>query len=102
MNVRLLAPAQAELIDAADSYEQRAVGLGARFHDALDELVANLTVQPQMYGRVSRVPRGRDVRLAPVGVFEYVAVYEVTAAEVIILSVTHARSVRQPWRRRLS
>jgi hypothetical protein len=41
------------------------------------------------------------VRVARVGRFLVLMTYEVAATEVIILSVTHARSARQTWRRRL-
>jgi plasmid stabilization system protein ParE len=101
VNVRILGPAQAEVIDAADAYDQQSPGTGARFFQAVDDLVARLTTQPRMYGRVPRAPRGHAVRRALLPGFLYTAVYLVTATEVIILSVTHARSIRQPWRRRL-
>jgi plasmid stabilization system protein ParE len=101
VNVRLLGAAQAEVIDAADAYDQRSPGVGARFFTAIDDLIARLTVHPRMYGRVARAPHGHDVREARVPGFLYVVVYEVTATEVLILSVTHARSRQNPWRRRL-
>ena len=101
MNVRLLAAAQIEVIDAADEYDQQSPGVGDRFLAAVDALVASLTAHPRMYGRVSRAPRNHEVRQAQVPGFLYVAVYQVTSTEVVILSVTHARSARQTWRRRL-
>jgi plasmid stabilization system protein ParE len=101
VNVRLLAAAQIEVIDAADAYDQLSPGTGDRFLVAMDDLVARLTAHPRMYGCVSRAPSGHEIRRARIPGFLYTAVYEVTATEVIILSVTHARSVRQPWRRRL-
>lgn len=101
MKVRLLGAAQVEVIDAGDAYEQQSPGVGDQFLAAVDTLVARLTRHPRLYGRVSRAPRGHEIREARVPGFLFVAVYEVTATEVVILSVTHARSVRQPWRRRL-
>ena len=100
MNVQILGVAQAEVLDAADWYDQQTSGTGARFLTALDDLVAELTHHPRRFSRVSRPPLGRDIRRAQFRGFPFTAVYEVTA-EVLILSVTHARSVRQPWRRRL-
>ena len=100
MNVQILGVAQAEALDAADWYDQQTSGTGTRFLSALDALVAELTRHPWRFSRVSRPPRGRDIRRAQLPGFPFTAVYEV-AAEVVILSVTHARSVRQPWRRRV-
>ena len=100
MNVRLLGAAQVEVIDAADDYDQQSNGVGDRFLAAVDALVARLTTHPRLYGKVPRAPRGHEIRQARIPGFLYGSTYEVTATELIILSVTHARSVRQPWRRR--
>ncbi len=96
MNARLLGAAMAEAIDAADWYDQQTPGLGARFLAALDALVATLATHPRMYARVRRAPAGREVREAMIAGFLFSAVYEVTATEVVILSVTHARRARRP------
>jgi hypothetical protein len=63
--------------------------------------VQSLATHPRIYGRVARAPRGREIRQTRVPRFHALITYEVTATEVIILSVTPARSTRQPWRRRL-
>lgn len=81
MNVRLLAAAQIEIIDTADVYEQQSAGGGARFLAAIDDLVADLTAHPRIYGRVARSPRGHEIRRARVPDFMYIVVYEVTATE---------------------
>jgi plasmid stabilization system protein ParE len=101
VNVRLLVAAQIDVLDAADEYDQQSPGAGDRFIAAVDDLVARLTTHPRMYGRVARAPRRHEIRQARVGGFLYIAVYLVTATEVVILSVAHARSVRKPWRSRL-
>jgi hypothetical protein len=87
--------------DWADWYNQQAPGLGDRFLAAVDALVATLTAHPRLYGRVPRGPAGREVRQALVPGFLIRAVYEVTPNEVLVVSLTHARSARQPWRQRL-
>ena len=56
MNARLLGPAQADLIDLADWYEQLAVGVGDQLFKAVDQLLATLARLPQLYGRVPRCP----------------------------------------------
>jgi hypothetical protein len=101
VSVRLLGVAQIEAIDIADWYDQQTSGLGDRFFAALDVLVANITVHPRMYPRVKRAPANREVREALIPNFPFVAVYEVSAVETLILSITHARRVCRPWRQRL-
>jgi plasmid stabilization system protein ParE len=101
VNVRLLGVAQAEALDAADWYDRQTTGVSDRFLFALDTLVANLTAHPRMYGRVGYAPAGREVRRAQIPGFLFLVVYEIRATEVVILSITHARSVRQRWRGRL-
>lgn len=101
MNVSLLGPARFDVIDIADWYDRQSPGLGRQFEMAVDDLVALLAVQPRVYGRVGRPPRGREVREGPVPNFPYVAVYEVRPAAVLVVSVTHAKARRRPWLRRL-
>jgi plasmid stabilization system protein ParE len=95
---RLLPTAQLEALDAADWYDQRAAGLGAQFLTALDDLVRTLEQQPQLYPRAQGAPSSREIREAPIPSFPWIATYELTTGEVVVLSVTHGHSVRRPWR----
>ncbi|MBX9582339.1 MAG: type II toxin-antitoxin system RelE/ParE family toxin [Gemmataceae bacterium] len=101
MSARLAPEALYDAIDAADWYEQQSPGLGTRFEAAVDALVLTLTAQPRLYPRVARAPRGREIREGPVPGFPFVAGYEVIGADVVVLSIDHARSIRRRWRRRL-
>lgn len=101
MNPRLLPEAADDVADIVDWLDQQPLRLGTRFRAALNTLVNQLCQQPRLYGRVSRVPRGREVRVAPMRRFNYVVHYEVTATEVVILSVVHARRRAAEWRSRL-
>lgn len=94
MNVRTLAAAQIDVIDIADAYDIAAPNSGTRFFDAVDDLIARLSAHPRMYGRVIRAPRGREVRVGRVTGYPYLAHDEVTATEVIILSVTRAEGAQ--------
>jgi plasmid stabilization system protein ParE len=102
VNVRLLGAAQADATDAEDWYEQQANGLGSRFRAAVDDFVADLSRLPRRHARVPRGPAGREIRRGLLAVFPLVVVYDVSATEVVILAITHARAARQPWRGRLS
>lgn len=101
MNPRSLPEATWDVIDIADWYDQQSPGLGTRFRSRLDALVARLCVQPRMYARIRGAPRGREIRVALMNGFPFLVHYEVTATEVVILSVVHARSRNRPWRHRL-
>jgi plasmid stabilization system protein ParE len=101
MNHRFLTEAFWDMIALADWYEDQTPGRGDQFTDATEAHAATLAAQPRLYGRVRRAPRGREIRQTLVPGFLVLMTYEVAATEITILSVTHARSVRQPWRRRL-
>lgn len=101
MNVRLLGAAQADVLDAAEWYEQQSVGLGDRFFAAVDRTVERIGRFPRVGWRVQRSPRGRENREVVVSGFPFLLAYEVSSSELVVLSVTHGRSVRRPWRGRL-
>ena len=101
MNFRFAPGARLDLFDLVDWYEARAAGTGARLATEFDATLSRVRAQPHSYSRIRRTLQGREIRQARVTPFLVVMTYEVTATEVVILSVTHARSARQPWRRRL-
>jgi plasmid stabilization system protein ParE len=101
MKHRFISQALFDLLSLADWYEAQSAGLGDRFTNEAEAHAARLASQPRLYGRAPRAPRGREIRQTRVPRFLVLMAYEVLSTEVVILSVTHARSVRQPWRRRL-
>lgn len=101
MNVRFLLEAIFDVQFIAAWYNQRQPGLGDRFTDAVDEFAADRVTQPRLYGRVRRAPAGREVREGMLPGFMFRVAYEVTATEVVILSVVHARRRLAPWRHRM-
>ncbi len=93
---------------AADDIEAAAVwldginpGSGDLFYDAVDRTLATLLLNPRMYSRVSRPPRGREVRAAPVDGYQFTLTYELTTMQLVVWSVGHARARSQGWRQRM-
>jgi plasmid stabilization system protein ParE len=101
MNPRLSPGAADDIAEIVDWLDQQPLRLGTRFRGAVNALVNRLCTQPRLYGRVNRAPRGREVRVARVRRFSYLVHYEVTATEVVILSVTHTHRRSATWRQRL-
>ncbi|MBL8866041.1 MAG: type II toxin-antitoxin system RelE/ParE family toxin [Planctomycetia bacterium] len=101
MKYRFLLLAQIDVIDAIEWYDSRRAGLGDQFADEMDGFITRILRLPRMFARVKRGVQCREFREGMLNVFPFRVVYEVTANEIVIYSVTHARSIRQPWRRRL-
>lgn len=101
MNPRLLPEARDDVADIVDWLDQQPSRLGAQFRAALNALIANLLLFPRLYQEVSRPPRGREIREAFLKRFQYLVHYEVTATEVVVMSVIHAKANARPWRQRL-
>lgn len=102
MNARLTLAALGDAIDIAAWYDRRLAGLGDRFLAAVEAFGHRIEASPRAEGRVSRAPRGREVREGMLRRFPFILVYEVTATELVIVDISHARSKRRLWRRRLN
>jgi hypothetical protein len=101
MTYRFLVPALWELFDATDWYEDQSPGLGYDLAARVQERVHEIAAQPRKYWRVHPPVRGREIRQAIVRRFPFSIIYEVTAAEVVIVAVAHFRRRDRRWRRRL-
>jgi plasmid stabilization system protein ParE len=92
MNVRLLAPAQAELDEAMSWYSAQAPGLGDGF---LVEVLRSIQlIQRHPEGWHPLTPEIRRCRLRR---FPYSVVYTIEAGEVLILAVAHQHRRPNYW-----
>jgi plasmid stabilization system protein ParE len=98
---RFLDEARADLDDAAAWYEARQAGLGGDVIAEVYAAVARVVAVPLAYPKVSGCPRGREVRVVIPHRFPVLVVYEALQAEILIVSVTHGRRARGPWKQRL-
>lgn len=94
--------ADADLDELADWLDGINPNTGDPFLAAARATFRRLTATPGLFARVSRAPRGREVRQGQVPGYNLVVTYEVTATQTVIWSVHHARQRSQPWRRRMT
>ncbi len=94
--------ADLDVTEAARWLELLNTGSGDRFLSAVEDFLNDLPRTPRQFERVNRPPRGREVRQGQVRGYEFLVTYEVTATQLVVWSVGHARQRSQPWRRRLA
>ena len=80
--------ARREFDDAADWYEQRRTGLGARFVAAVQQVLDEVSANPQRYPEVFG-----DVRERIVQGFPYCVYYREENGQIIVLAVVHTRGI---------
>jgi hypothetical protein len=102
MKTRLVSSAKEDFRRLSKYYDSVRFSFGDVFSKRVTEFVARIRLHPQLYGRVKRPPRWRDVREGKLEQFETVLTYEVRAEEIVILAITDGRKIRRPWRSRLS
>jgi plasmid stabilization system protein ParE len=95
MSIRLRRIAQREFDDAADWYEQRQAGLGARFIDEIQQVLYAISQNPQQFAEVHA-----DFRQALANRFPYAIYYKVESAQVTVLGVVHTSRDPSVWQSR--
>ncbi len=87
--------ADAEMMEAAQYYENRAFGLGASFLDAVEEAVDKVSAEPEAYQLV-----GNEVRQKLLQRFPYSILYVVGDDRIRILAVPHHKRRPGYWKSR--
>ncbi len=95
MNVRLLAGAETDLIEAAAFLEGRVGGLGVRFTDSVQRSLERLAQNPNAGAPVGVIYRKLQVRNFP-----YDLIYRIESHELVVAAVAHHRRKPGYWRRR--
>lgn len=96
MRVRLARLAQGDIADASEWYDTQRKGLGTRFIDAVDRVLARVGDNPMQFPAVHA-----SARRALVGRFPYGIYFELTAEYVRVIAIVHLKQEAQAWRRRL-
>ncbi|MFW5692736.1 MAG: type II toxin-antitoxin system RelE/ParE family toxin [Thermoguttaceae bacterium] len=94
MRLRILAEAEAELLEAMRYYEQRQNGLGFDLHDCVDEVLCTIGEAPYRFPVYEGKQPRREYRRVLVKRFPYIIVYQVRDAEVLVVAI--AQTSREP------
>jgi plasmid stabilization system protein ParE len=90
--VRLLDPAEQEMLDAARYYESQAAGLGADFLSKVQNAVKDIAEHPEMWPVIRFEIRRRLVHRFPYGIL-----YRIGPEEVVVVAVAHLRRHPTYW-----
>ena len=95
MRVRLLSPAQRELIEAISYYNKERAGLGSEFRNE-----AWLAVQRVREFPGAWAPLGGGIRRCQLRRFPYGVIYEPEAGEIVVIAFAHLHRSPEYWRSR--
>jgi toxin ParE1/3/4 len=99
--VRFEDEAEAEYREAGRWYEERRIGLGFEFFDAVDAAIRPILEFPAVGAPVPGVPKDIAVRRFAVRRFPYHVVYLDLAGSLRILAIAHDRRKPGYWKNRL-
>ena len=90
--VRLVEPAEQEMISAAEFYEQRSPGIGRDFLDKIESALDDIHEHPDRCP-----PLGMGVRRRLVHRFPYGILYRIEAQEIVVLAIAHLHRNPTYW-----
>jgi plasmid stabilization system protein ParE len=90
--VRLLDPAEQEMLDAARYYESQAAGLGVDFLSKVQNAVRDIAERPETWPVIRFEIRRRLVHRFPYGIL-----YRIGPEEVVVVAVAHLRRHPTYW-----
>ena len=91
MNLRFLGPAEEEMLEAAQIYENQATGLGDRFLDEVEGCVELLLGHPNIGRRVGKFRR------FPLRKFPFTLIYVLEDDDLVVVAVSHHRRRPGYW-----
>ena len=96
MTLDFLSEAAAEFCEAAEQYESRQEGLGARFRGEVLEVCRSIVQQPLLWRE-----RSGDYRRVNCPVFPYYIAYFIRGDLVLVAAVAHGHRNPAYWKDRL-
>ena len=100
MKVRFHPVADAELMEAAQWYEDRSTGNGVRFISAAVDASFDSGKNPLQYPPPPTLRSRRHIRRRLLEGFPYSMIYEVLDTEIRVLALSHARRRPAYWLKR--
>jgi hypothetical protein len=100
MKLRVHAEAEAELQSAALYYESCQEGLGQDFSRRVTDCIEAIANDPHRFPRYEGSRSRREFRRAIVERFPYEVVYQVLAAETLVIAIAHAGRRPAYWKDR--
>jgi plasmid stabilization system protein ParE len=97
MKVSFLKPAESELDDAFEWYENQARGLGTQFLDDFDRVIRMITAFP---GASAEIDQG--LRRSLLSRFPYGIIYGIDSETIIVVAVAHLHRKPRYWIDRLA
>lgn len=92
MKARFTSSAEAELREAVGFYEAAEKGLGARFLDEVEGVIARVVAHPEAWAPISARTRRCRTHRFPFGLF-----YQIRTDEILIVSVMDLRRDSKGW-----
>jgi plasmid stabilization system protein ParE len=92
VNAQFTSSAETELQEAVAFYEAAENGLGARFLDEVEAVVARILAHPEAWTQMSRRTRRCRTHRFPYGLF-----YPIRSDEILIVSVMDLRRDPKRW-----
>ncbi|MCC5849540.1 MAG: type II toxin-antitoxin system RelE/ParE family toxin [Verrucomicrobia bacterium] len=93
--IRFLRPAEFEMLDAAQYYEQQATGLGLEFLDKIEAAIQDIRENPERWPIVKSNIRRRLVHRFP-----FALLYQIDPEEIVIQATMHLHRRPNYWRGR--
>jgi plasmid stabilization system protein ParE len=90
--VRLLQPAEFEMLEAARFYESQATGLGLEFLDKVDAAIQDIGMNPERWPMLQTNIRRRLILRFP-----YALLYRIDENEIVVQAVMHLRQRPGYW-----
>ncbi len=94
--LRLLIPAESEMLGAARYYESQAQGLGQDFLEKIESAFHDIGEHPERFPVIRS-----DIRRRLVHRFPYAIFYRVEPEEIIVLAIAHLRRHPNYWLNRI-
>jgi hypothetical protein len=94
--VKLLAPARAELAEATEYYNSQKSGLGSQFAGEIQRTIERILQYPEAW-----TPLSKRTRRCRTNKFPYGVMYQVRGDVLLIVAVMHLHGEPQTWKSRL-